>query len=593
MAEHPVATGGGRVRQPIVSVLGHVDHGKTTLLDAIRGCTDVASREPGRITQHIGASEVPLAAIAERCGPLVAGRQFKIPGLLFIDTPGHQAFTTLRARGGALADLAVLVVDIMEGFRPQTIESLGILKRFKTPFVVAANKVDLIQGWRDHPGQSVAASMKEQDESVLVALDERVYKLSEAFFKEGISVERYDRINDFTKNVALVPVSARYREGIPDLLLMLVGLAQRFLEDQLTTEEGPAEGTVLEVKEEKGLGKTLDAIIFSGTIRKGDTFIVGTGGKPLITKVKAILRPKPLDEIRDPRQRFDSVREVTAAAGIKISAQTLEGVVAGAPLKVIVGDAQEESDRIEEQSKPSVETFEEGITVKADAIGSLEALAFELKGAGIPIKKAEVGDVSRRDVVDVATAREPLFRAILAFNSHPLQDARDELQKSDVAIFENNIIYKLIEDYMAWRERRKGELDKDRREEIVHPGKFLVIPGNVFRISKPAVVGVRVLAGRLRPGQSILKADGRVIGKIKSIQRENEPVKEAVSGAEVAVAIEGVTVGRQLEEDEVLFIDIPESHIRELRKLELNPDELDVMEKVIDIHAKEKAFWGR
>ena len=332
MAEHPVATGGGRVRQPIVSVLGHVDHGKTTLLDAIRGCTDVASREPGRITQHIGASEVPLAAIAERCGPLVAGRQFKIPGLLFIDTPGHQAFTTLRARGGALADLAVLVVDIMEGFRPQTIESLGILKRFKTPFVVAANKVDLIQGWRDHPGQSVAASMKEQDESVLVALDERVYKLSEAFFKEGISVERYDRINDFTKNVALVPVSARYREGIPDLLLMLVGLAQRFLEDQLTTEEGPAEGTVLEVKEEKGLGKTLDAIIFSGTIRKGDTFIVGTGGKPLITKVKAILRPKPLDEIRDPRQRFDSVREVTAAAGIKISAQTLEGVVAGAPL---------------------------------------------------------------------------------------------------------------------------------------------------------------------------------------------------------------------------------------------------------------------
>lgn len=583
----------GRVRQPIVSVLGHVDHGKTTLLDAIRGCTDVASREPGRITQHIGASEIPLDDIRERCGALVAGRRFRIPGLLFIDTPGHQAFTTLRARGGSLADLAVLVVDIVDGFKPQTLESLNILKKYKTPFVVAANKVDLIQGWHDHPGRSLMESLKEQDEGVLEELDRRVYKLAEAFDREGISAERFDRVSDFTKNVALVPLSARNREGIPDLLLMLVGLAQRFLEGQLTTEEGPAEGTVLEVKEEKGLGTTLDAIIFSGTIERGDTIIVGTGGKPLVTRVKALLRPKPLDEIRDPRQRFDSVKSVTAAAGIKLSAQVLEGVVAGAPLRVVRGDVSEAASKIEEESKPAVETADEGLVVKADAIGSLEALAYELGHAGIPVKRAEVGDIAKRDVVDAATARDRLFRAILGFNSHPLPDAREEIDKGEVTVFENNIIYKLIEDYAAWREKRRLELDKDRRELIVHPGKFMVLPNCVFRVSKPAVVGVRVLAGRLRPGQAVLKEDGRVIGRIKSIQKEGEPVKEAMQGMEVALAIEGVTVGRQLEVEETMYVNIPEGHVRELRKLDLTSDEVECLDRVCFIHARERAFWGK
>ncbi|MGQ9582368.1 MAG: translation initiation factor IF-2 [Thermoplasmatota archaeon] len=582
-----------RFRQPIVSVLGHVDHGKTTLLDAIRGCTNVAGREAGRITQHIGASEIPLEAILERCGGAAGGRSLRIPGLLFIDTPGHQAFTTLRARGGSLADLAVLVVDIMEGFRPQTVESLHILKRYGTKFLVAANKVDLIPGWRAHRGVCLKESLADQPESAAAEMVDRLYKLSESFSREGVSAEWYQKVSDFERNVAIVPVSAKHGEGVPDLLLVLVGLAQKFLEEELRTEEGPAEGTVLEVKEEKGLGKTLDAIIYSGTLRRGDTILVGTCGRPLVTKVKALLRPKPLDEIRDPRQRFDSVASVTAAVGIKLSAQTLDGVVAGAPLRVVVGEAAEEACRVEAESRPAVETAEEGVTLKADAIGSLEALAFELKSAGIPIKRAEVGEVCRRDVVEAAPERNPLHRAILAFNSHPLPDAREELAKGGVALFENNIIYKLIEDYMAWRERRAAELETDRRAEFVHPGKFRVLPGCVFRISKPALVGVRVLAGRLRPGQSILREDGRVIGRIKSIQKDNEPLKEALTGQEVAVAIEGVTVGRQMSVDDVLYVDIPEAHVRELRKLELNHDELECLDRVCEIHSKEKPFWGK
>jgi translation initiation factor 5B len=139
------------IRQPIVSVLGHVDHGKTSLLDYIRGST-VAAREAGAITQHIGATEVPINAIYNVCGELLKGKKFTLPGLLFIDTPGHHAFTTLRIRGGSLADIAILIVDINEGFKPQTYESLRILKQYKTPFIVVANKIDAISGWQKTDG---------------------------------------------------------------------------------------------------------------------------------------------------------------------------------------------------------------------------------------------------------------------------------------------------------------------------------------------------------------------------------------------------------------------------------------------------------
>src|SRR6266581_5189054 len=368
------------IRQPIVSVLGHVDHGKTTLLDRIRG-TGVAGREAGGITQHIGATEVPLAAILEACGDLVKGKTFRIPGLLFIDTPGHVAFSTLRARGGALADLAVLVIDVNEGFRPQTIESLNILKRYKTPFIVAANKIDLVPGWRKHEGTPFLASYSDQPESAREELDKRMYELVGRLYEHGFSADRYDRIEDFTTNLAVVPVSAKFGEGVPDVLLMLIGLAQRFLEQQLGTGSGAAEGTILEVKEEKGLGVTLDAIVYQGSLAKGDTIVFGTAGKPGTTKVKALLKPKPLDEIRDPQERFDSVASVSAAAGVKVVGSGLERAVAGAPIRSVKGNLAAVTEEIAKESQVHVETQDEGILVKADAIGSLEGLAYECKQA--------------------------------------------------------------------------------------------------------------------------------------------------------------------------------------------------------------------
>ena len=580
------------IRQPIVSVLGHVDHGKTTLLDTIRG-TCVADRECGRITQHIGATEIPLDTIKEFCGSLMIPNTI-IPGLLFIDTPGHHSFTTLRARGGALADLAVLVVDIMEGLKPQTVESLNILKRYKVPFVVALNKVDRINGWATAGCNCFSDTLKVQSKMVSELLDKKLYNIVGQFFREGFTADRYDRINDFTRTIALVPTCARTGDGVADLLMILVGLAQRFLKEQLETEmeEGLGEGTVLEVKEEKGLGTTLDSIIFSGTIRYGDTIVVGGKGDPIVTKVKALLKPKPLDEIRDPQERFSKMDFITAAAGVKIVALNLDRVLSGSPIKVTEGDPSEIIDAVRKETEITIPLADQGIVVKADAIGSLEAISSELLKLEIDINRAEVGDVSRRDIVDASTMQDPYNKTILAFNVKVLPDAEEMLRETDVKLLNDNIIYKLLEDYVTCRRDMECSLDVKAREVIVHPGKFKVLPDCIFRVSKPAVVGVRVLGGRLRVGHEVMRSDGRVIGKIRSIQSEKKSLSEIKTGEEVAIALSKVTVGRQLKENDVLFINIPEGHARKLQDIPLNTDEIDILETVKSIKRRDNKFWG-
>jgi translation initiation factor 5B len=587
-------------RQPIVSVLGHVDHGKTSLLDKIRG-SGVAAREAGAITQHIGASEMPLDAIKEVCGPLMKGRDFKVPGLLFIDTPGHHAFSSLRARGGALADIAILVVDINEGFKPQTKEALSILRKNRTPFVVAANKVDLIQGWESEPMRPFMLGVRQQPEWVQGKLDDKTWQVIGSLTDNGIpSADRIDRISDFTKSVAVVPCSAKTGEGIPDLLLTLVGLAQRFLEKKLESDLSvTARGTVLEVKQEQGLGLTLNAIIYDGNIRAGDTIVLGTTGEPKVTKVKGLLKPKPKDEMRDHREPFSSVKEVTAASGVKIVAQDLEGVLSGAPL-VVVRDEQQLAmvrDEIAEEVRVSIELADEGVFVKADTLGSLEALASELKDRKIPIKRAEVGNVSQRDLIEAKTIKDPAQRALIAFNVKVLPEAKEALgtkDYEDITVLTSDIIYDVLDRYEEWRDAKKKEVEKNLRETMTFPGKALLMPDHVFRQAKPAIVGMRILQGRLRVDQKFLRDDGRIVGQIKSIRRGEESVREAIQGEEVAIAIDDVTIGRQMDQGDILYTDIPEHEARKFLRTPgiLNQDEKEVLQEIQKIKQKETRFWA-
>ena len=312
-----------------MAVLGHVDSGKTSILDKIRG-TGVQGREAGGITQHIGASFLPDETIQKICGSLyekLGNTETKIPGLLVIDTPGHEVFTNLRARGGSAADIAILVVDINRGFQPQTNESLKILESRKVPFVVALNKVDMISGWQKSDIPYISQAIKKQISPVQTTIDEQIYNVVGALSILGYQSEAFYRVQDFKKEISIVPVSARSGVGIPELLAVLVGLTQQFLQKKLDQEEKSTRGIVLEVNDEVGLGPTANMILIDGHLTKEDNLVFAKRDSVIITKPKAMLLPKPLDEMRDPRDKFKPIDEVNAAAGIKIASPELDGVL--------------------------------------------------------------------------------------------------------------------------------------------------------------------------------------------------------------------------------------------------------------------------
>ncbi|AEC52725.1 translation initiation factor IF-2 [Pyrococcus sp. NA2] len=575
----------------------------TTLLDRIRK-TNVAAKEAGGITQHIGATEVPIDVVKKIAGPLIKlwKAEIKLPGLLFIDTPGHEAFTSLRARGGSLADLAVLVVDINEGFQPQTIESIEILRRYRTPFVVAANKIDRIRGWVIQEDEPFLMNIKRQDQRAIQELETKLWELIGKFYEHGFQANRFDRVQNFTRELAIVPISAKYGIGIAELLVLIAGLSQKYLEEKLKIEvEGPARGTILEVREEPGLGHTIDVIIYDGTLRKDDTIVVGGKDKAIVTKIRALLKPKPLDEIRDPRFRFDHVDEVTAAAGVKIAAPGLEEALAGSP--VIVANTPEEVERAKEEIMEQIQsvvisTDKAGVIVKADTLGSLEALSKELQEKGIPIRKADIGNVSKTDVMEALSVRDEdvKYGVILGFNVKVNEDAEEVAKAKGVPIFVGNVIYKLIEDYEAWVKEEEEKKKRELLSKVTFPGVIRLYPDEryVFRRSNPAIVGIEVLEGRIRPGVTLIKQNGQKVGVIKSIKSRDEFLQEARKGQAVAIAIEGAIVGRHIHPGEILYVDISRDDaitlLRNLRDV-LEDTDVKALKMTAQVKAKEDPFW--
>ena len=588
------------LRTPIVAVLGHVDHGKTSLLDKIRGSA-VSEGESGAITQHIGATAVPLETISSMAGELVDPDDFDLPGLLFIDTPGHHSFSTLRARGGALADIAILVVDVNDGFQPQTEEAIDIIQRTGTPFVVAANKVDTIPGWNPNEGTPIKASYDSQSERVRSTLDEGLYDIIGDLSSAGFSADLYWRVQKFQRNIGVVPVSAKTGEGVSDLLAVLMGLSQRYMREEMEVDvSGPGVGTVLEVKEERGFGATIDVVVYDGVIREGDTIVVGGMDEPIVTEIRALLQPRPLAEIRT-EDRFERVDSVEAAAGVKIAAPKLDDAMAGAPVRVVRDRHVEEvlADVRAELAELEVDTEEDGVVAKADTLGSLEAMADALREAEIPILRAEVGDVAPRDVAVAGTANEATYRAILGFNVDVLSNAEDELEESDVEVFVDDVIYQLVEDYEAFVEERERAQQETILEKIVRPCRFRILEDHVFRQSDPAVVGVEVLSGTLQNNRHVAafeNSEPRRVGQLSGIQEQGEDISEARAGTRVSVAIDGPTVGRQIEEGDELWTELPEKHAKILEqelKDEIPADELEALQGYLDKQRSRDPFWGK
>jgi len=579
------------IRQPIISVLGHVDHGKTSFLDKVRE-SSVAAREAGGITQHIGATEVPIEVVKKICGTMLAAMKIdiKIPGLLFVDTPGHEAFTNLRKRGGSIADMAVLVVDIREGFMPQTLEAIEILKTYKTPFIIVANKVDLLSGWRNTGQYCFKKAFAEQQDFVKKEVETKLYELVGRLSELGIQSERYDRVDDFTKQVCIVPVSAKSGEGVAEALMLLSGLSQKYLEKGLQTEvKGPGKGSILEVKEEKGLGTSIDVILYDGTIRRGDTVVLSGKEGAIETKVKALLKPKPLDEMRDPKDRFDNIASISAASGLKMVGPGIENALPGGQIYVSDGNIDELKKLIDKEME-SVRFDHEnvGVIVRADSIGSLEAILGMLKKLGVLVRKADIGAVTKTDLMEAESIRKdsPEHSLVIAFNAPIPEEIAKYAKEAHIHILANKVIYKIIEDYSEWVKDVKRQMEMAMFDTIPFPAELKFLEGCTFRRSDPAIIGMAVIKGRIRPGYPLMKDDGTKVGVIKSLQDKNESLDEAKKGDEVAVAIEGPLVGRNIDEGDIMFTYITFSQYEQIVKKGkkfLNGEEDELLKRIMQI----------
>ena len=586
-----------KFRQPIVVVLGHIDSGKTSLLDKIRG-TAVQSREAGGITQHIGASFFPIETLEDLCGNLLekVGGKIDIPGILVIDTPGHAVFTNLRNRGGSASDISILVIDAMKGIEVQTRESLDILRKRKVPFLIALNKLDTVPGWR--PSSSLTSSLKQLDESTRNNLDGRIYDVVGELSRHGIQSEAFYRLQDPKKQVAIVPVSAKTGEGIPELISLLIGLTQSYLKQKLTVS-GNTRGIVLEVTEEPGLGDTANIILTDGILNKNDEIAVAKKEGAVLTKIKAIFMPKPLDEMRDPRDKFSPVNQVVAATGAKISTSDLEGVLGGSPIIGINdGNLDLVKNEIESEIKSIfVETDNVGIIVKADTLGSLEAVVDTLKESNIAISTADTGMVSRKDVIkaQVITETDKYLGSILAFGVKVLDDAKEEANKNGIRIFSEPVLYDLVDEYRDWVTSDKENLQRTELDSIILPCKFQLIKGMVFRRNGPAVCGVEILGGSLKQKSSIINSEGKEVGVVKQIQDNGENIQNAPKGSEVAISMNEPVIGRTIREGEILYSlpnDIGVRLLKDRYSDSLSEDELAILNEIIELRRKVVPLYG-
>ncbi len=491
-----------KIRQPIVTVVGHVDHGKTSILDCFRGSC-IQEKEAGGITQKISFTSYPMNQLKAAC-PLIEKSKIKIniPGFLLIDTPGHAAFTNLRRRGGSLADLAVLVIDINEGIKPQTAEVIQILKHNKTPFLIALNKIDNISGWRNLD-DDLKKNIELQPQNVKQIFDERYMTLIASLNSHGFDADLFYNIQDFTKKIALIPTSAKTKEGIPELIMMLCGLSQRYLGNKLNLGKD-AKGVMLEIKKEKTTNY-IESILYDGELINKDEIAIAnfdSNQDPIITKIRV------LEEIEPLCPRFKPKERVQASTGLRMQLVEKTQILPGMPFIIYKKNIKEIKEIFKKEISENIKTSKNGIIAKADSLGSLEALLVLLKQNNIPVVKADIGNINKTDIISAKANLEinELDAVIVGFNVSIDEDAK-EIQ-NNIRILTEEVIYKLIEDIIKFRNELKKEIEKKRLMGLSTICKLKILPQFVFRNTKPAVFGVKVEGGKLISGLNLINNKG-------------------------------------------------------------------------------------
>ena len=571
------------IRQPIVTVAGHVDHGKSTILDNIRK-TKVVETEAGGITQKISFTKVPIENIKKRCHEI---SQYKLDfsGFLFIDTPGHAAFSNLRKRGGSLADLAVLVIDINEGIMPQTAEVLEILKINKTPFIIALNKIDNVSGWRKQ-SENLKESIQLQSTNAKADFDEKLYTIIGSLHHHGFNAKPFYETTDFTTQLALVPCSGKTGEGINELIMVLCGLSQKFLRQRLELGKD-AKGIILEIKKEKTM-QYAEAILYDGSLSAKDEIAIASFDEPIITKIRV------LEEIMPISTKFKPVFQTVAANGIRMQLINSEEILPGMPFTIFKNNLEEIKKEFKKETG-KIQTDDQGIIIKADSLGSLEALMILLKQENISILSAGIGKINKKDILSAQANlnSNPRNAVILGFNTE-IDEEIKELDVSKIKIIVDEVIYKLIENLLKYQKEKDDEIKRQKLLELASICKLKILPQYIFRNSHPAIFGVEVEAGKLKPNIALIDKEGNEIGKVKDVQENQNKVNEAKRGMQVAISLPGVTFDRQLAEIKELYSDINEYQFRNFKENKniLTQDEIKALQEIAQIKRKEKPTWG-
>ena len=566
-----------KLRSPIVTVVGHVDHGKTSILDYFRG-TCVQEGESGGITQKISYTKFPLDRMKKVC-PLIEGQGIKldIPGFLFIDTPGHAAFTNLRKRGGSLADLAILVVSIKEGIKPQTAEVLQILRNYKTPFLIALNKIDSISGWKKQYG-GLKDSIENQAINVSQEFNESLITFQGALQEQDFDSSLYYEVEDFTKKIAIIPCSSRTGEGIPELLFALCGLCQKFLKERLKIVD-EAKGVILEVKKEKGMDY-VESVLYDGKLNVGDEIAIASFTEPIISKVRA------LEEIEPLCFKYTSKKNIIAATGARIHLTNKEGILPGMVFQKLNDNLEKLKKEFKQELSTTMNFDSEGIVIKADSLGSLDALISLLRQENIKIAKSGIGNIGKSDIVFAKTSLEsnPLNAVILGFNI----EVEEDLDFGNVKMICGNVIYKIIEDFNEWREHKQKEIEKERLMGLATICKLEILHNFIFRNSNPAIFGVKVLGGKIKVGIPLIDGAGEEVARVKGLQKEKESVNEAGEGDELAISLPGTNFERRLGDKKYLYANIS---AKQFKKFKLNKDLLSSNElRILDEVARIKVL---
>jgi translation initiation factor 5B len=573
------------LKSPIVTVAGHVDHGKTTLLDYLRR-SSIAEKEAGYITQKISFSFFPAEQLLKRC-PIIekSGIKIEIPGFLFVDTPGHAAFSNLRKRGGALADLSILVIDINEGIKPQTAEVIQILKHNKVPFIIAVNKIDKISGWQKRD-DNVIKNIEMQAIRTKQIFDEKMLYLTGALSLNGFETDLFSNINDFTKKIALVPCSAKTGEGMPELLMMLCGLSQKYLNERLKLGK-EAKGVILEIKKEKSINYA-EAVLYDGELKLNDEIAIASFGEPIVSKMRILEEVQPLSS------DFKQVKSVKAAMGIRMQLIGKSDIMPGMPFVIFRNNLRELKEQFKKEIGENIKCDNHGIIIKADSLGSLEALIVLLRQEGIKIVKTGIGTINKADVIAAKANLEmdELNAIILGFNVG-LDDESKEIL-GNIKFFSDEVVYKLIEDVKAYRMEKIKEIEKQRLMELATICKLKVLHQYVFRNSNPAVFGVEIQAGKAKEGLQLIDKSGERIARVKGLQHENKNVDEGVEGQQLAMSLPGINFERQLKETGYLYADISE---RQFKKFKENKDllkqsEIKALQEIAEIKRKKNVNWG-